>query len=74
MKIFKISHQKKGYNIYKGFVVVAKEESIARNMAKNNSADEGGLIWLMDAVVVEVGNYTGNETSPFILLSDFNAG
>lgn len=74
MKIFKISHNKKGYDMYKGFIVVAKEESVARNIAKNNSADEGGLIWLMEADVVEVGNYTGIETTPFVLLSDFNAG
>lgn len=73
MKIFRISHDKKGYDFYKGHVIIANNFQEAINLAKHFSADEGISIW-DEAIVTEVGIYTGELTVPFILLSDFNAG
>jgi hypothetical protein len=72
MQIYLIKHKEKGHDIYCGHVIVAKNISQVRQLAMDNSADEGEEIW-QNAVVSIVGVYTGNATNPFILLSDFNA-
>lgn len=73
MKIFLITHDKSGYDIYSGHVVVANSESEVRDIAKEIAADEGKETW--DAATVTIqGDYTGSSTCPFVLLSDFNAG
>lgn len=73
MKIFKISHDNKRYDFFLGHVIVANNVQEVINLAKHVSADEGISIW-DEAIVSEVGNYTGEIRDPFILLSDFNAG
>lgn len=74
MKIYTIeTGQSRGYDIYLGHVIVANDEAEVRQLAKNESADEGGKIW-DSAKVTECGDYTCDRTEPFILLSDFNAG
>lgn len=73
MKIFFITHNKWDYNCYLGHVIVANNETEVRELSKKNSASEGIDIW-DNATVTVIGEYTGNETKPFILLSDFRAG
>jgi len=55
------------------FVVVAKNGTEARRLAKNKHEDEGADVW-DDADLTELGTYTGTETRPFVVLSSFNAG
>ena len=73
MKIFLITHDKWGYDCYSGHVIVANNENEVRELAKKGSADEGNDIWDIATVTIE-GDYTGNKTEPFKLLSDFHAG
>jgi hypothetical protein len=73
MKIFSITHDKWGYDCYSGHIIVANNEIEVRELAKKGSADEGNDIWDVATVTIE-GDYTGNKTEPFKLLSDFNAG
>jgi hypothetical protein len=73
MKIFLITHNEFGYDSYSGHVVVANSEEEVRILAKKDSADEGELVWDTANVSI-VGEYSGDKTDPFILLSDFHAG
>ena len=73
MKIYTITHQENGYDFYLGHVVIANSETEVRKLAIENSADEGGRVW-EKAEIIEQGKYTGDETEPIILMSDFNAG
>lgn len=73
MKIFSIKHDNFSWDCYSGHVIVADNEKQVRRLAKINHRDEGKDIWNY-AEVMEQGVYTGLETKPFILLSDFNAG
>ena len=76
MNIYLISYDlrdKFKYDVYYGHVIIAKNEEDVRKLAKHIHADEGERIW-ETAEVKNVGSYTGNDVSPFILLSSFNAG
>jgi len=73
MKIFSITHNRWGYDCYSGHIIVANNENEVRELAKKVSAGEGNDIWDVATVMIE-GDYTGNKTEPFKLLSDFNAG
>ena len=61
-----------GWDEYEGFVVVAKNEQEAREIASKEAADEGEDIWFNHA-------YTRCEVvdtlvGPRVVLSSFNAG
>lgn len=73
MNIFSIKHDQGGYDCYSSHIIVANNEKEVRNLAKEEAADEGIDVWDTATVKVE-GNYTGNKTEPFIMLSDFHAG
>lgn len=73
MNIFSIKHDQGGYDRYRGHIIVANNEEEVRNLAKEEAAEEGVDIWDTATIKVE-GNYTGNKTEPFIVLSDFLAG
>ena len=73
MKIFLIEHNFTGYDYFAGHVIVANNENEVRELAQQGSGSEGDGIWDIATIHI-VGNYTGNETEPFILLSDFYAG
>ena len=73
MKIFLIEQNFTGYDSFSGHVIVANNENEVRELAKQRSGFEGTGIWDIATITIE-GNYTGNETEPFILLSDYLAG
>ena len=73
MKIYTIEHEVFNYDANMGHVIVANSELEVREIAKQNSCDEGEDVW-DTAKVEECGDYTCHRTEPFILLSDFRAG
>lgn len=73
MKIYKVEHDKFEYDSFMGHVIVANSKEEARQIAKIKHADEGTRAW-DNAEIEECGEYTGEKTDPFILLSDFHAG
>ena len=74
MKIFTIEQREfKGYDCYNGFVIVANNKDEVKCLAKKSAADEGKEVWKYKNIN-EVGEYTGHEIEPFVLLSDFRAG
>lgn len=74
MKIFTIEQREyTGYDSFMGFVIVANNGDEVKILAKKNAADEGKEVWKLKNVQ-EVGEYTGMEWIPFVLLSDFKAG
>lgn len=73
MKIYKIDHKEFNYDAYMGHVIIANTEDEVRKLAQDKFADEGKDVWVVANIECH-GQYTGKETTPFILLSDFNAG
>ena len=73
MNIYLIEHTNIIYDANIAHVIVAnnKMEVVERAMAM--AADEGKEIW-KSAKITEVGIYTGTNTAPFKLLSDFRNG
>jgi hypothetical protein len=72
MFIYSIEIDYCGYDTYSGHIIVAKNEDEVRLLAKSSAADEGSLVWETAKITTE-GNYTGENNSPFILLSSFHA-
>lgn len=73
MKIYLINIGYQGYDTYSGHIIVANNITQVRKLAKDIAWEEGEYACEMAEVSVE-GTYTGNETTPFILLSSFHAG
>lgn len=72
MKIYLVERtDKKGYDEYYNFVVVASSPTTARELCMERSADEGEKVWL-DARVTVLGD--PKLSKPRIILGDFNAG
>ena len=74
MKIYTITHDDGGCDCYNGHVIVANNTNEVISLAQKQSADEGEDVWDNTASINVQGEYTGEETEPFILLSDFHAG
>lgn len=70
-KIFVITHDEIDYDIYDGFVIIAKDEKRVREIASKDPADEGSVVWLTRAIVEEIGESDLEEP---IILSSFRAG
>ena len=70
MKIFLIKHNKYNLDMNLAHVIVANTISEVRALAANKAADEGELVWKRSAKVQEIGEYTGNEIKPFILMTE----
>ncbi|MFK5894969.1 MAG: hypothetical protein QM504_17260 [Pseudomonadota bacterium] len=70
MKIYLIKHDEIIFDANLGHVIVANNTNEVRGLAIKASVDEGENIWNM-ASVTEEGAYSGTNTEPFILLSNF---
>ena len=73
MKIYLIKHDQIHYDGFMQHVIIANSEQEVREIAKNQCANERTEVW-NTAIVDEVSAYSGKNTKPFILLSNFNAG
>lgn len=73
MKIYTIKHDENEYDSFLSHAIVANTELEVRCLAKLDPGDEGEEIW-DTAKIEEQGEYTGNKTEPFILMSVFRAG
>lgn len=73
MNIYKISHNTWMYDVLLGAVIVANNVKEVRHLAKEESGDEGVLIW-ESAPIELLGKYTGEEEYPFVVLMDTMQG
>lgn len=82
MKLFKIWHDGQGYDVARGFVVAAKNETDARAMIAGEPGaytdtygDEGRDLWLAPplSTCVQLGR-ADRGVAAGIILRDFNAG
>ena len=74
MKIYKLTQcENTRCDMVTGFVIVANSEEEARGVARDKCADEGPEVWDF-AETEEVGTYTGQATTPFVLMADINNG
>lgn len=73
MKIFLIKHNEFTWDCYLGHIIVANNEKQVRKLASANMGSEGKSVWKYAEITVQ-GDYTGSQTKPFILLSDYNKG
>jgi len=69
MKIFKITSNFVNLDCNLEHVIVANKIKEVRLLAADNAADEGKNVWL-SAKVEKVGDYTGDKTEPFILITN----
>jgi len=69
--IYKIEHDEIDYDIYDGFVIIAKNIKRVREIASENHADEGKRIWLKSAWITKIGI---TELEEGIVLGSFRAG
>ena len=74
MNIYQISIKTWGYDCYSEFIVAANTIDEVRKIASENSASEGGKVWLEKAKVENIGIYTGKYEAPAIICSSFDAG
>lgn len=70
MKIYLLSRDDYGYDEYSSKVVIAKNEERARELANDNTGDEGRIWTNSDLVFC---NLVGTKTEG-VLLGAFNAG
>ena len=74
MNIYKIHHDDFEYDSYMAHVIVAFGRIQVRQIAQNKTdGAEGKEAW-QDAKIEYLGEYNGEATEPFIVLSDFRAG
>ena len=74
MKIYKLTQcENICWDAVTGFVIVANSENEAREVARGKHRDEGSEVW-DSAPIEEVGTYTGQATTPFVLMADINNG
>lgn len=88
MNIYVIkAHDMRGWDMFEGFVVVAKSGGEARRTAARAAANRQGswdgtpneterAFWMdiRSTRCTEIGTYTGRETGPHIVLEDFKRG
>ena len=73
MKICLISIDDWTYDCNSDHVIVARDTDEVIKLAQSVAADEGKLIWYSAKISI-IGDYTGDKTEPFILLTSFHAG
>jgi hypothetical protein len=73
MKIYLIQHTHTEWDAYMGHVIVANNKEEVIKIATEKAQEEGKRVW-KTAKITEYGQYTGDKTEPFVVLSDFNAG
>lgn len=62
-----------GYDENRAHVVVANTVNEAFELVTDNAKDEGADAWI-DADYNRIGDYTGENNEPFIVLTDTNDG
>ena len=73
MKIIKIEIPFQGYDTYDVHIIACDDSEEAIRLAQLKANDYGMGIWSQAKMEV-LGEYTGKEKKPFIILSSFNAG
>lgn len=75
MKIYLIEkpYEYYDYDTYRRFVIVANSKEETIKIAQSEVCNEPIELWSYSKIT-ECGVYTGNETEPFILLSDYLRG
>lgn len=71
MKIYTIRHNEAGHAYYTEHVIAANNINEVRELAKWFSLNEGESVW-NDAKIKEIGNYSGTNMKPFIILSSMS--
>jgi hypothetical protein len=74
MNIYQISINTWDYDCYSEFIIAANTIDEVRKIASENSADEGGKVWIEKAEVQNIGIYTRKYEVPVIICSSFHAG
>lgn len=74
MKIYKISHSQFEYDTHDGHIIAADNTDQVIELAQKQDSSHFYDIWKNEAIIEQLGEYTGTSTEPVILLSSFNAG
>jgi len=70
MRIFKVWNEDADYDEVRGHIIVAYDTITVMEMAAANACGEGSAIW--ETIIPEtIGFYTGKETEPFIIMTDY---
>lgn len=63
-----------GYDTVMAFVIAANDVNEVRKIAGDAAQDEGTSIWYDDAIIEEIGTYTGDSKPPVIIMRDTRDG
>lgn len=72
MKIYKISHNEDVWDACNGHCVIANTTQEVISLAQSVCGDEGVDIW-KKSKIEEIGEYTGNSVTPFIILTSYRS-